>query len=240
MIVSGGRTTYGQEIGILMLNTNFPRIPGDIGNAETFSYPVRYRVVERANTENVVKQGDEAMLEPFIREAEYLIGQGAKAIVTSCGFMAKFQKEMARALPVPVYSSSLLQVPLVYAMLRPDQKVGILTADSHSLSEAHFKGAGIEGIPKAVEGIQDTYFGDVIFRDRTELDVERAKKDMEHAAGKLVEEHPEVGAIVLECTNMPPFAKRVAEVTGRPVFDIVTLTDYVHAALKPKSYREVL
>ncbi len=240
-MVYGNRTNYGQSIGILMLNTRFPRIPGDIGNATTFSYPVVYKTVECATLDAVVKRADAGLIEPFIEGAKELIeGSGARAIVTSCGFMAIFQKELAGALEVPVYSSSLLQVPLVASMQKPGQKVGILTADASSLGEKHFRGVGIEHIPKAVAGIENTYFGDVLLNNRTELDVSRAEKDMADTARALVEANPDIGAIVLECTNMPPFAKAVQEATGRPVFDIVTLTDYVYRAVTARTYRGYL
>ena len=112
-MVYGNRTIYGQSIGILMLDTRFPRLPGDIGNATTFSYPVMYKIVEQATVDRVVKAADAGLIEPFVRAGMELIQNGARAIVTSCGFMAIFQKELAQALPVPVFTSSLLQVPLV-------------------------------------------------------------------------------------------------------------------------------
>lgn len=240
-MVYGNRTIYGQSIGILMLDTRFPRLPGDIGNAATFSYPVMYKIVEQATVGRVVKEAaDAGLVEPFVRAGMELIQNGARAIVTSCGFMAIFQKELAQALPVPVFTSSLLQVPLVYSMLKPDQRVGILTADSSSLGERHFRGVGIEQIPMAVAGIQDTYLGDILLHNRTELDEDRARKDMEAAAGQLVKEYPDIGAFVLECTNMPPFAGAVARACGLPVFDIITLTDYVHSALVKKDFRDYL
>lgn len=240
-MVYGNRTIYGQSIGILMLDTRFPRLPGDIGNAATFSYPVMYKIVEQATVGRVVKEAaDAGLVEPFVRAGMELIQNGARAIVTSCGFMAIFQKELAQALPVPVFTSSLLQVPLVYSMLKPDQRVGILTADSSSLGERHFRGVGIEQIPMAVAGLQDTYLGDILLHNRTELDEDRARKDMEAAAGQLVKEYPDIGAFVLECTNMPPFAGAVARACGLPVFDIITLTDYVHSALVKKDFRDYL
>lgn len=239
-MVYGNYTIYGQAIGILMLDTVFPRLPGDIGNATTFSYPVIYKTVENATIERVVKKADTRLTEPFVRAGMELVNAGARAIVTSCGFMAIFQKELAGALPVPVYTSSLLQVPLVYSMLRPDQKVGILTADSDSLDERHFRGVGIENIPKAVEGIQDTYLGDILLNNRVQMDEQRAEKDMEDTVRRLLRKNPDVGAIVLECTNMPPFARAVQKAAGLPVFDIITLTDYVYSGVVKKNYQGYL
>ena len=232
----GGRTNYGQSIGILMLDTTFPRIPGDIGNATTFPYPVLYKTVTGATPKRVVEEADVTLIQPFIDAGMELVRQGARAIVTSCGFMAIYQKEMAAALPVPVYTSSLLQLPLVAAMLKPDQCVGIMTANSDSLGERHFLGVGAEKIRKVVYGIQDTYAGDIFLKNGAAIDPEKAEASMVEVALRMVKEHPEVGAIVFECTNMPPFAAAVQRATGVPVFDIVTLTDYVHSALCRSPY----
>jgi hypothetical protein len=198
---------------------------------------VVYRTVECATIEAVVDRPDPSLIAPFIQAGQELVDQGVKAIVTSCGFMAIYQKELADALPVPVYTSSLLQIPLVHAMLRPQQKVGILTANSQSFSELHKRGAGIEHIPTALAGIQDTYLGDVILNNRPELDKSRGERDMVDVATALIAEHPDIGALVCECTNMPPFSNAVREATGLPVFDIVTLTDYVYGAVVGREFR---
>ena len=118
MIVKGGRTNYGEPIGILMLDTKFPRIFGDIGNAETFSFPVRYKRVVGATPQRVVKEADPSLIEPFIEAAKELEQKGVSAITTSCGFLAIFQDYLADAVDIPVFTSSLIQVPLVYRMLK--------------------------------------------------------------------------------------------------------------------------
>ena len=127
-IVKGGITNQGMLVGILMLDTVFPRLPGDVGNGWTFDFPVMFRKVLGANPTSVVKNADPALLRPFIEGAQALEAAGAKAIATSCGFLVMFQKEMAEAVNIPVISSSLLQVPFVDRLLGPDKKVGIITA----------------------------------------------------------------------------------------------------------------
>ena len=132
MKVSGGFTNYGQDLGVLMLDTRFPRLPGDIGNARTFPFPVRYRTVRGASPARVVMDRDPALLEPFIAAARELEAEGVRAITTSCGFLAMFQRELAASVRVPVFASSLLQVPLLYAMFGTQGKAGILTARAAS------------------------------------------------------------------------------------------------------------
>ncbi len=235
-IVYGNTTNYGQKIGILMLSTHFPRVPGDIGNATSFPFPVVYRTIKEATAETVVNQGNPALIEPFCKAARELEAEGCKCIITSCGFMAIFHRELAAAVNIPVIASSLLQVRLVSGMLAPNKKVGIITAKASSLGEKHFEGVGITDVNKVVYGIEDTEFGKTFFDDTNYIDLDLAEEEMIKVAKRMVEENPDVGAIVLECTNMPPFKKAVQEATGLPVFDIIGLIKYVHDAIVPASY----
>jgi len=235
-IVRGNTTNYGRPIGILMLDTHFPRVPGDVGNATTFSFPVVYRTIKGADSRRVVVEADPALIQPFIEAALELAAEGCRAIVTSCGFMAIFQKEIAAAVPVPVVTSSLLQAGMVYKMLKPDQIIGIITARASSLGEKHFRGVGIESVPKAVYGIEDTKLGKTFFEDLDYIDLDLAEKEMLDVTDRMLAEHSNVGAIVLECTNMPPFARAIQNRTGLPVFDIITLINYVHNAVVSPEY----
>lgn len=239
-IVYGNTTNYGQKIGILMLSTHFPRVPGDIGNATSFPFPVVYRTIKEATAETVVNQANPALIEPFCQAARELEVEGCKCIVTSCGFMAIFHKELAASVNIPVIASSLLQVQLVSAMLAPDKKVGIITAKASALGEKHFAGVGISDVKKVVYGIEDTAFGKTFFDDTNSIDLDLAEEEMVKVAKKMVAENPDVGAIVLECTNMPPFTKVVQEATGLPVFDIIGLIKYVHEAIVPRGYQGYL
>ena len=235
-IVYGNTTNYGQKIGILMLSTHFPRVPGDVGNATSFPFPVVYRTVKEATAETVVNQQDPALIEPFCQAARELEAEGCKCIVTSCGFMAIFHRELAAAVNIPVISSSLLQARLVSSMLAPSKKVGIITAKAMALGEKHFEGVGISDVNKVVYGIENTEFGKTFFDDTNFIDLDLAEEEMIKVAKRMVEENPDVGAIVLECTNMPPFTMAVQKATGLPVFDIIGLIKYVHDALAPTGY----
>jgi Asp/Glu/hydantoin racemase len=211
-------------LGVLMLDTGFPRPPGDIGNAATFAGPVLYRVVEGAFPKRVVIERDRALLAPFIEAARALVAAGADAIATSCGFLALFQRELEAAVDVPVWSSSLLLVKALDARLAATgQRAGIVTADAASLGADHLAGAGAPA-DTPIEGLSSaSAFRRTLLDNRAELDVDEARRATVAAALRLVERHPEVGAIVLECTNMPPYASAVRAATGRPVHDITTL-----------------
>src|SRR3989441_4103921 len=231
--VRGGFNQYGFAVGILMLDTRFPRIVGDMGNAATFDFPVRYHRVAGAGPDLVVRRGAEGLLPAFIEGARQLEREGVGAVTTNCGFLVKFQREMAAAVSVPVFTSSLLLVPLVRRMLAPGRSVGILTVNAATLTPEHLDGAGItRDIPIGVAGLEtEKEFTRVLLGDELELDVDAARDEHVKIARRLVADHPDIGAIVLECTNMPPYTLDIQRATGRPVFDVVSLVRMVHASL---------
>jgi hypothetical protein len=234
MRVRGGQNLYGFSVGVLMLDTRFPRIPGDLGHAGTFDFPVRYHRVPGASPDRVVRRGVRDLLPAFVAGARALERDGVRAVTTNCGFLARFQDELAAAVSVPVLTSSLLLVPLVHRMLAPGRAVGILTVDAGSLQTEHLRAAGIgPDIPVAVAGLEtEKEFSRVLLDDLLELDVEVARAEHLLVARRLVESHPEVGALVLECTNMPPYRADLQAATELPVFDITTLVRMVHDAVR--------
>jgi Asp/Glu/hydantoin racemase len=231
--VRGGANQYGFTVGILMLDTQFPRVVGDMGNARTFPFPVRYHRVTGASPDLVVRRGAAGLLDAFVDGARALEREGAGAITTNCGFLVKFQREMAAAVRVPVFTSSLLLVPLVHRMLPAGRRVGLLTVNAATLTAEHLAGAGItRDVPLAVAGLEtEKEFTRVLLGDELELDVDLAREEHVRVARRLVAEHPDVGAIVLECTNMPPYSADIQRATGLPVFDIVSLVTLVHGGL---------
>jgi hypothetical protein len=234
MRVHGGQNLYGYSVGILMLDTQFPRIPGDMGNASTFDFPVRYHRVSGASPDRVVRHGPRELLPAFAEGARFLEREGVRAISTNCGFLAKFQAELAGAVSIPVFTSSLMLVPLVHRMLPPGRAVGVLTVDAGSLGPDHLAGAGIgPEIPLVIAGLEtEKEFTRVLLDDLLELDVETARREHVAVAMRTSAAHPEIGAIVLECTNMPPYRADIQAATGLPVFDITTLVRMVHDAVR--------
>ena len=210
-------------LGVVMLETRFPRPVGDIGNPRTFAFPVRYRTVQGASPRRVVVERDPALLAPFIAAARLLEADGVDAIATGCGFLALFQREMAAALATPVWTSSLLLVAELEAALPAGARVGIVTADAASLGEAHLRAVGARA-DTPLEGLAPgSRFRATVLDDLPELDEDEARRATVAAAERLVARRPDVAAIVLECTNMPPYADAVRAATGLPVHDVTTL-----------------
>ncbi len=233
MRVEGGKPIYGVSVGILMLDARFPRIPGDIGHAATWEFPVHYRIVRSASPDRVVRRSAEGLLPDFIAAAQALEQDGVDGITTNCGFLSIFQEEIAASVGVPVVTSSLQQVAMVNAMLPKGQKAGILTISASSLSPLHLERANVPADTPIATTEGGHVFTEAILGDAPGFDVEAAEADNVAAARRLIADHPEVGAIVLECTNMTPYARAIRDATGRPVFTMVGFVSWFQAALAP-------
>ena len=214
-----------KTLGVLMLDTRFPRVPGDIGNPATFDFPVRYKIVQGASPQRVVREPDAALLQPFIDAGLALAAEGASAITTSCGFLVLFQQELQAALPVPVWTSSLLHLPCL-------EHAGVVTIDAASLGADHLRAAGA-GADTPVEGVTPgSAFQQSLLRDLPTLDAHDALLQVVGAAQRLLARHPTLTDIVLECSNMPPYADAVRRATGLRVHDITTLIGERFPALR--------
>src|SRR5689334_18485148 len=196
-IARGGKALYGAPLGILMLEARFPRIPGDMGNATTWPFPVLYRVVRGASPEKVVLQGARGLLPDFIEAARDLVRLGAEAITTNCGFLSLFQNELAAAVRVPVATSSLMQVRWVQQTLPPGKRVGVVTVSGSTLTKAHLESVGVP-LDTPIAGTEGgrEFFRVLIKAEKDDMDVAAAQDDILSAGRELVARHPDVGAIV--------------------------------------------
>lgn len=235
-VARGGRPVYGEAVGILMLDTTFPRITGDIGNARTFPFPVRYHVVRGATTDEIVAAADraEALLPAFIEGARALEAAGVKAITTSCGFLTVVQEALAEAVCVPVLTSSLFLVPLVRQMVA-GRPIGVITAHSGHLSERHMHACGIApDWNVTIRGMDDSpCFTAAILGSSTRapyLDVSGVANEVLAVCQSLQTDRPDLAALVFECTNLQPYAATVQRVTGLPIFGIYHLVQMLHTA----------
>ncbi|MDR3532750.1 MAG: aspartate/glutamate racemase family protein [Rhodopila sp.] len=236
-IATGGKAIYGAPLGILMLEARFPRIPGDMGNAGTWPFPVLYHVVKGASPERVVLQGAAGLLPSFLEAAAELVSFGAEAITTNCGFLSLFQRELAAHVQVPVATSSLIQVPWVQAVLPPGKRVGVITVSAGSLTPRHLEAAGVP-LDTPVVGTEhgQEFFRVLILGEKQDMDVGLAARDILDAGRTLMRRHPDVGAIVLECTNMPPYAASLQKALGVPVFDVYSLVTWLQAGVRPRDF----
>ena len=235
-IAHGGKTLYGASVGILMLETRFPRIPGDMGNAGTWPFPVLYKVVPGASPHRVVCERAEGLLDGFLAAAQELIRLGADGITTTCGFLSLYQREIAAHVGVPVATSSLMQVPFIERVLPPGKRVGVLTVSAANLSAEHLRAAGADPETLVVGTDGGSEFSRVMINDEERLDVAAAERDILAAGDRLVASHEGIGAVLLECTNMVPYARALSQRLRLPVFSIYTFVTWFHSGLIPRDF----
>ena len=232
-VVSGGQNICGVSIGVLSLESYFPKPPGHIKNPSSLPFTTSYEIITGLTIPVLLNNPSPDMIAPLIAAARRLEKSGVKAITGSCGFLALFQNEIAAAVDVPVFVSSLVQADLIHRMTgRP---VGVLTASVDLLTTRHLAAVGAENTPLVIEGMQDgTEFSDVILRNsRVDMDLKTIEAELLEASERLVARAPEVGAILLECTDLPPYAHSLQSRLNRPVFDIITLATMIdHAVLR--------
>ncbi|MEQ9812242.1 MAG: aspartate/glutamate racemase family protein [Azospirillaceae bacterium] len=222
-----------RPVGIIMLDTHFPRPHGDIGNPATFGGHALIRRVPAATVASVVRSGalDPAVAVPIADAARELAAAGAAVIATSCGFLGSLQDRLAAAVDVPVIASALNRLPDIRASHGAAARLGILTFDAATLTPAHF--GGNHDPRDAVAGVEaGRELARVIRGDLPELDIAAAEADAVDAARRLVAAAPDIAAIVLECTNLGPYRTAIARATGLPVHDLVGLIAETLAAGK--------
>ena len=235
--------SYGQGVGILLLDARAPLIPGDVGNATTYDYPVTFKTVPGLTTDCCLG-GEPGFEEAVIEAAIELERSGVRGLSSDCGFMIQFQDAVADAVSIPVALSSLLQLPLIARSVAPHRPIGILTADSVSLTAEMLVEYGLKvENPVVIRGAQDEpEFNAAIMQAGAQgspslaLDSDRIERECVDVAMKMVADHPDMGAILIECSVMPPYAKAVQAATGLPCYDFIDVIDYMEAGTSPKSY----
>jgi aspartate/glutamate racemase len=220
----------------LILDASYPCIPGNVGNANTFPFPVRYEKVEGASIDRLLNQQDPDLATPFIDAALRLYSSGVRAITGACGFMALFQQEVAQSLKIPVFLSTLLQLPFMYQIT--EKKVGVITADATCLQSKHFTSTGVpKDFPLAIAGMENQpEFREAILKEKGSLDSDKIQEEVVAVAKDLVSKNQDIGSILLECSDLPPYAHAVQTAVKLPVFDFYTMIHYVHTTLVRTSF----
>lgn len=211
--------------GLVQLET----LPGNSTNPKSYAFPVRFNRIKGANIHTVLEDPSQDVLKNMIVESKRMISEGIEAITTSCGFNAIFQEELALSLDVPVFTSSLLQVPLVHKMLGPEKSIAVITAKKSALKVEHLRAVGItDGIRLNIIGMENSPEWNKIFTtpdDDVGLDV--IAGEVISAAKEAVMRDKSIGAFVLECTDLPPFSDPIRKELDLPVFDFITMMEYV-------------
>jgi hypothetical protein len=225
-----GQTTAGAAIGILVLDLWYPLFPGNVANASTFSFPVFYQLLEGAGVE--ILDADASLLDKIIDGGKKLQRHGVRAIVGACGYFGNYQKAAAAAFDQPVFLSSLLQVPMILNSLKPGQKVGIICAVKEALTPYILDQCGITDPDSVVVAGAEVIpeFMNIV-NSKGAFNSAVLERELVALAQEMVAAHPEIGALLLECSDMPPYAWAIQNALGLPVFDFITLINWVQGAV---------
>ena len=231
----GEHVCYGMGLGIILLNDAYPGFPGDVRNPSAFPYPIQYQIAEGVTNKTLVYDKNPAQCrEAVVAAAKKLESYGCRAIAAECGYFAFFQKDVAASVDIPVFMSSLLQVPFIQKVIGPKKKVGIICAQHQYLSAQHLLNVGIDPDSNLViAGAQDEYgvtefdnlWNPNVRPEVPEAYYSKAEEQMVQCAKKFVEQNPDIGAIMLECTGMQPFGRAVQRAVGLP-YGVVNHRDY--------------
>lgn len=228
----------GFPIGILRFEEygEVIELPGSVGNPSSYDFPVVYQMIDGYAFDDLCNK-DEGMRQAVLKAARKLEAMGVRAITANCGFFGLYQNELAEELSIPVFLSSLLQVPFLSAMMGK-KKIGILTADSSRLTEDFLHPVGItENTPVVIRGLQDkeNFYQTAVIGSPV-MDVDALEKEVIEAAQEMVEKDPNIGAFLLECSELPPFGRAIQEATELPVFDFYTMIAYVFSGVIHKRF----
>lgn len=228
------RFTGGYAIGIIAVNLIYPKIPGNVANASTYDFPVLYREVE-FEIERLFT-GDLEIEKQIIDAARWLEAQGVRAIVGACGYFAHFQKSVSETVSVPVLMSSLCQLPLIKTATAPSKRILVLAASGDDLDDDLLSQIGSDSSRLLVHNIGSLPEFAPIRWGGTTLDNGALKSALVAEISRVLSENDDIGAILLECSDLPPYAKAIQASSGLPVFDFNTMINMLYNAVSQKTY----
>jgi len=240
LTIPKGQYIAGYAIGIIHLEVWYPLLPGNVVNATTYPFPVRYKLLA-GGTQDRIHGADPSMVDLIVKAGRELEQEGVRAIVGACGYLGNFQGQVVSQLDVPVFLSSLLQVPMIHRSLKPGRRIGILCADGPALTSRLLESCGVTPeIPTATLGLEDRPAFSSITYSKGEFNFEQVQQEVVDAARQLADEYPDLGAILLECSDMPPFAWAVQAAVKLPVFDFITMINWVYYGVVQRPYQGIV
>jgi Asp/Glu/hydantoin racemase len=244
--VTGGKLYYGEAIGIALLDQidSQPLIPGNVGNASTYDFPVRLKIIKDLPDNPYEPIRDKSGLympdiQRTVDAVKELEAEGVRSIVMSCGFFSVVQKVLVEEVDIPVFSSPLLLVPLLSRMIGKIKSVGIITASKDRLTKEFLEPVGInDQINYRIAGLEPSkeFYACFMGGTRTVLDLDVLREEVVSIAKNFVDQHPDIGVLLLECSDLPPFAADIQKATGKPVYDFISFVRSIYHSLVPARY----
>lgn len=236
MKLQTGQSFYGQDIGILVFSTKTPRIPGDAGHSGSFSYQVRYEIVEGGFADLIT--GSPKIKEAILYAGRKLVNLGIRAIIGDCGMMSLYQDCLGSELGVLFAGSSLCLIPSVWQLMGRSGSIGIITGHSKLLGEQHLRNSGwSEPIKLAVQGMEEEpHFSEIVIEGGFNLNRELMLQDVLNAGRKLKEKTQDLKAVIFECSNLATYSAALAQELDLPVFDTISAANLLQYSVRPPIY----
>ncbi len=247
MVIKGGKQYYGEAIGIALFDgRRYPILPGDVANASTYDYPVRLKVIEGLFDTPTPWDKNRAVpadIQKIIDAVKSLEDDGVRAVVTACGFFSVVQEILADAVNIPVFTSPLMMVPQIVRMIRSDRSVCIITASERLLVSDYLTAVGIASdMPVHIVGMEASteFYATHMGGTQTTLDVDLQTRELVEIARNAVIQFPDIGALLLECSQLPTFAADIQDVVNLPVFDYIGFIDMIYCSVVQRRYTGIL
>ena len=247
MKVKGGKQYYGEGIGIALFDgRRYPILPGDVANASTYDYPVRLKVIEElyeTPTSWNKALNTPADIQRIVDTVKSLEDDGVRAVVTACGFFSVVQEILADSVDIPVFTTPLLMVPQIVRLIGSDRSVCIITASERLLISDYLTAAGIElDMPVNIVGMEPSteFYATHMGGTRTTWDVDLQRKELVEIVQNAVLRFPNIGAFLLECSQLPTFSADIQDVVNLPVFDYIGFIDMIHLSVVQRHYSGIL
>jgi Asp/Glu/hydantoin racemase len=234
-----GQNIAGYSVGIMYIDDIwYPLMPGNVVNACTYDFPVRMMAVPNLNNQRLF-DADPTIANDLIDVARHMVEkEGCRAICSACGFFGNFHAQVADAVDVPVALSSMVQIPWIRSTLKQGQKIGIMCANGKAVTSDLLDACRIDDHSNlVVKDLLPTKHFSAVVTMTGHFDNGKARQEVVQAAKELVASDPAIGAILLECSDLPPYASDVQRAVGLPVFDFITLIKWLHNSTTQRPYQ---
>ena len=230
-----GRNVSGVTIGLVQFRANLPMMPGNMGNATTFDFPMLYREMNADNALDVMATNPVPQFtDACVEAAKWLELQGVSAIMGNCGFFGHYQKVVQERIDTPFFSSSLMMLPMMVRSMPRNKKVGVLTANGPLLSSGPaMENCGLSPEDKAnrvvIEGCENDPEFDIAMACDGKYNAGRFERDVLSGVERLMKKDKDIAVILLECTELSPHAVAVQKMVKMPVWDYTSLTNWIYS-----------
>lgn len=232
-----GKLGYGMGLGIMILDEVYPAFPGDIRNPSAYPYPIQYSIVKNVDCDMLIRGEDKnPCRKPILEAAKELEKMGCRAILSECGYFAYFQKDVKEHVNLPTFMSSLVQYPWIQQSIGSQKSIGIMCAEKNQLKDEHLLAVDIDLSSNfVIAGARDDYkvtqFESLWNHTlgEGEADYKTNEKELVEMTKNFANKNPNIGALLLECTGMTPFARSMQRAVDLPVYSWGTLLDFAYS-----------